>query len=271
MKKISILLCYLLIGFSANSQNVFNIFLRFKYSVTYKEYLSGNYRNDLFNLDVASKVSLFYSHIKSQRDSMMLVLKSEGYSGQAMMLELNERGYSQGANNIVLRDITNMKTTDYNIIASRYYSTSVDTKKLIWKITTDSINILEYKCIKAVTNFAGRQWIVWFAPDIPANYGPWKLNGLPGAILKAHDSEDYYTFDCVGISKMNIIFDSFMFKKYKEIEKDEYTNLLYKFKRNPIQYYENQNGYTLRGHHKDGTPIDMNRYKNLPYNPIERE
>ena len=61
-----------------------------------------------------------------------------------------------------------------------------------WKITKESQKILGYTCYKATGKFRGRNYVAWFAPDIPYNLGPWKLGGLPGLILKVdNDLFDY--------------------------------------------------------------------------------
>lgn len=57
--------------------------------------------------------------------------------------------------------------------------------KISWKISKESQKILNYTCYKATTTFRGREYIAWFTPELPYNYGPWKLQGLPGLILKA--------------------------------------------------------------------------------------
>lgn len=57
-----------------------------------------------------------------------------------------------------------------------------------WIIADSTKQILGYKCNKATTNFRGRQWEVWFTPEIAMPFGPWKLYGLPGLILSAHDT-----------------------------------------------------------------------------------
>ena len=53
-----------------------------------------------------------------------------------------------------------------------------------WKIETDTLTILNYKCRKASLTFRGRDYVAYFSEEIPISDGPWKFNGLPGLILK---------------------------------------------------------------------------------------
>ena len=50
-----------------------------------------------------------------------------------------------------------------------------------------------------MTEFKGRKWTVWYSAEIPISDGPWKINGLPGLILDAVDSDSLYHFYCVGM------------------------------------------------------------------------
>ncbi|GAA0562869.1 GLPGLI family protein [Chitinophaga japonensis] len=63
-----------------------------------------------------------------------------------------------------------------------------------WNISNQKKNIGKYVCVKATANFLGRSWMAWFAPEIPVSIGPWKLWGLPGAILEASDSQKDFLF-----------------------------------------------------------------------------
>ncbi len=53
-----------------------------------------------------------------------------------------------------------------------------------WKIMPDKRKILNYNCQLATTTFRGVDHKVWFTTEISQNIFPWKLSGLPGAILK---------------------------------------------------------------------------------------
>jgi GLPGLI family protein len=74
---------------------------------------------------------------------------------------------------------------------------------LDWKLTGDSATLYGYKVQKATTNFGGRSWTAWFAPDLPFNDGPYKFSGLPGLIVKISDSRNHYVFEFISIKKPN--------------------------------------------------------------------
>ncbi len=74
--------------------------------------------------------------------------------------------------------------------------------KINWKINKDTASFSGVKCQKATAYFKGRNWIAWFAPELPFQSGPWKLNGLPGLIVEAHDEKNEVKFQFAGIDKV---------------------------------------------------------------------
>jgi len=70
-----------------------------------------------------------------------------------------------------------------------------------WKISSDTATFGGLHCQKATCHFKGRDYIAWFSPDLPVRVGPWKLNGLPGVILDAHDVKNEVVFKFDGIEK----------------------------------------------------------------------
>lgn len=100
-----------------------------------------------------------------------------------------------------------------------------------WEITDSVKDCLGYSCLYATTNFRGRKWEAWFAPEIPISDGPWKLCGLPGIILEARDSTGTYSFTAHSIRQENIADVGFMgYKNYEKTTRDKYFESWWKFK-----------------------------------------
>jgi GLPGLI family protein len=68
-----------------------------------------------------------------------------------------------------------------------------------WKISSDTLTFGGLHCQKAIGYFKGRDYTVWFCPDLPVHTGPWKLNGLPGVIVDAHDAKNEVVFKFDGV------------------------------------------------------------------------
>jgi len=70
-----------------------------------------------------------------------------------------------------------------------------------WKISGDTATFGGLRCQQATGHFKGREYTVWFCPDLPVHTGPWKLNGLPGVIVDARDAKNEVVFKFDGVEK----------------------------------------------------------------------
>ena len=70
-----------------------------------------------------------------------------------------------------------------------------------WTLANDSQTILGHRCQKATCHFRGRDFVAWFAADVPIKGGPWKFGGLPGCILKVYDVQKIYVWEAVAIER----------------------------------------------------------------------
>lgn len=105
----------------------------------------------------------------------------------------------------VIKDFTNSTSTTYDragMVDIGYYGESFS--EFDWEMVDDSTKtILGYQCMKATVNYHGREWTVWFAPEIPLQDGPWKFCGLPGLVMEATETTGQHSFSVTGIETCN--------------------------------------------------------------------
>lgn len=84
------------------------------------------------------------------------------------------------------------------------YLVEEEIPRIDWKIEKDTLSFSGVKCQKATALFKGRNWVAWFAPELPFANGPWKLNGLPGLIIDAYDEKKEVLFQFGGFETVNV-------------------------------------------------------------------
>jgi len=84
------------------------------------------------------------------------------------------------------------------------YLVEEDAQKIDWKLSKDTLSFSGLNCKKAEATFEGKNWTVWYAPNIPFPGGPWKLNGLPGLIIEAYDTNKLVYFQFAGIENAKL-------------------------------------------------------------------
>jgi len=94
------------------------------------------------------------------------------------------------------------RSITYEATSAINYLVESETDNLNWKILKDTLNFSGIHTQKATTTYKGRNWIAWFAPELPFANGPWKLYGLPGLILEAYDDKNEVQFRFAGVEKV---------------------------------------------------------------------
>ena len=145
-------------------------------------------------------------------------------------------------------------------------------KTVDWEIQQDSKEILGYKVQKATGFFAGRNYVAWFAPELPFSDGPYKFNGLPGLILEISDLKNHYHFTLTGFQKLEPPVDKLLdLEKYKLVSQKELDQFRDDYKRDPFTAMESI-GVTIEWV-DDKQEAKMKRDVNESYkrenNPIE--
>lgn len=84
-----------------------------------------------------------------------------------------------------------------------------------WQITNESKVIGGFNCTKAISNARNNKIVAWFTNEIPINYSPLGLYGLPGLILQAETFFSTITIESIKYSE-NV---DLLTKKIVEYEK----------------------------------------------------
>lgn len=140
-------------------------------------------------------------------------------------------------------------------------------------VTDDAIReVAGYRCLKARCIFRGRAWEVWYAPELPATAGFWKLHGLPGMILAAEDASGAYRFTAVGIGqpaepmlRYRVPTRKMTRERVRKAEQAVYGD--------PISALFAEKGQNYFVTIRDGRPqlVSHDECAPIPYNPIELE
>lgn len=146
----------------------------------------------------------------------------------------------------------------------RYYKEPLDEIK--WEIGDSTANILGNECVLAETDYHGRHWKAWFTPEIPIPFGPWKLRGLPGLILKA-EAGNGFEFKATGIQSSDRIITPIF-------DQGKYSKTLRKKALSDEEYYQNNKQAIISAQYggnvkftsgfNDGPKYDGNKYSLEP-------
>ena len=271
-------------------------YLRITYSLSY---ISDSLKpkqiwEDRKILLIGDSVWHFYSDYQRHTDSSKTVAreKQKSFKPPTYSEKIRKEGYdiftypTKGSRS-VLEPITELSLYKYQEII----------EKPLWQLSEDTCTFLSYKCHKAITQFRGRDWTVWFTMEIPIDAGPWKLCGLPGLIVKAYDSREHYVFECIALENISnkkqpirtILGVSGNFiecshQAYVEAQQqfyENYVNFLLAMGWNifindasgrEIERIETPNTKFADSKVWWGIGVDArDRYRKIPYNPIELE
>lgn len=230
------------------------------YQFSYRQGIQNLPKTEWMYLDIGSQYIKFYSDNYYRMDSlysyrykdMIPIYTRDRHPCEELLFEIKTKQLS----------VFNRTVNGPAVLIS--YKEPIPQIK--WSIFDNmSKKISGYTCYKAQSEFGGRNWTVWFTPDIPLAYGPWKLGYLPGLILEAFETNNGYSFECISIKKQ-----SFPIKqancKYQKTTKKAWKQYEFKLHQSPISLL-NPEGSILYYHHNK----KLDEFWTIPYNPIELE
>jgi len=162
-------------------------------------------RQDLYNenmiLFLGSHSSAYKSYDKKMADALVRKQIQEQMANNPGGNVRIMRGKNSGSNTEYYQFAADGKLVRRERLINSYLIEE-PMPAISWKIENDTATFGGLHCQKATTHFKGRDYIAWFCPDLPFHSGPWKLNGLPGVIVDAHDTKNEVLFKFDGVEKV---------------------------------------------------------------------
>ena len=142
-----------------------------------------------------SGVSRFYSYDRFYLDSLMLA--SEGGGGTAV----DVWSLPSGTAFTVYKNFPEQgRMTSTDAIGTENYLVEEAVPDFGWRVLDEWKEVLGYRVRRAECTFRGRDYVAWFAPELPVSEGPWKFCGLPGLILEVYDTRLQYHYVLQGLT-----------------------------------------------------------------------
>ena len=197
--------------------------VRVLYALNAKDIKDEDTYIDLGKLEVGKRVKKYSSEFLNLSDQEVLKWKKEkGWKGRV------PKGYKMGGPKEVSDNWSELGFSDYIIRgnqlkeyacfplwAERENSSYTETWPLMqWTLADETLTILGHRSQKATCRFRGRDFVAWFAADVPIKGGPWKFGGLPGCILKVYDVQKIYVWEAVAIERGNFLISQYPDKLY---------------------------------------------------------
>lgn len=127
-------------------------------------------------------------------------LKEFTTSGADAYEIMRQQGLMPGKSYMNEKDFATKVITVWDQNGGDDYTYTVDSTDLTWNIGDSIKTILNYDCIIAKASYHGRNWTVWFTPEIPLEDGPWQFQGLPGLILNATSDDGEFGFEATALT-----------------------------------------------------------------------
>ena len=184
--------------------------VRILYALNAKDIKDENTYIDLGKLEVGRRVSKYSSEFVDLSDVEAVKWKKEtghtGYVPKSFWMggrpELHENWSELVFSDYIIRGNQLKEYACFPLWAERENSSYTEPWPLMqWTLANDSQTILGHRCQKATCQFRGRDFVAWFAADVPIKGGPWKFGGLPGCILKVYDVQKIYVWEAVAIER----------------------------------------------------------------------
>ncbi|MDH6307969.1 GLPGLI family protein [Dysgonomonas sp. PFB1-18] len=205
----------------------------YEYSVTDSDLNQSRTYYDI--LQVGKTKSKYFSYKSYRTDSIVYKKDINKITRKEYETIIRSNSISMGSPYTIIKNKDSQIIDYYDRIFIDYYVIADSLNIMKWTLKNKSEIVCGYLCQIAETNFRGRYWTAYYAPDLPINDGPWKFSGLPGLILKVEDSDKEHIFNAITLRKSadEIYIEK---KSYFKTNRKQFNQNLNKYKSNPSSF-----------------------------------
>lgn len=202
------------------------------YDVTFVNWYNDSPRTIKMSLLMNSRESKYFDEVAQWTDSLlsspdgkrqheeiiMATCVEKAPDGSILSIDLS-KGPVPKSDTYVINNLPESTLTFYDKFGTENIFYTEPIAEMVWQMSDSTANIMGYECNSATCDYHGRRWTAWFAPELPLPFGPWKLRGLPGLILKA-ESDNGTTFVVNGLQKSDrVISPVYRKEQYDKVER----------------------------------------------------
>lgn len=254
MKKLILISCYLSIFIIARAQKEDSVIANIHYMSSIIEYVEKKAYESEMVLSISQNRTVFYDRWYMEKKEIRDSVKKAGGGFQEMLRATSKyptpmhqyvyfNNYPQKGERLFI----NFMGKDV------YYTEKIEPVK--WELTNKDTIIAEYNCQSAIGTYRGHKWHVYYTPDIPFSVGPWKLHGLPGAIMYAKEDSGLAIFEAIEVRTPKKALPTPKLDRAIKCTPEEYRKMRIEEAHNPQEFMKNRFGFDSKGRKADGTPI----------------
>jgi len=185
------------------SQKIDSSFIECKYLATFLIDTANvnTLRKELVFLRIGENSSLFRSDFKEKADSITFaeIDKSNKNPVNGIAIMRTEKWASAKYVPEVL--YSKQKIIVYDKILNVMYNYEAE-ERTKWTFLNETKKIQGYTCKKAVGKYHNKIINVWYTEEIPISEGPYTFKNLPGLVLEAYDSKEYFHFTLESLKRV---------------------------------------------------------------------
>ncbi|TVQ16964.1 MAG: GLPGLI family protein [Bacteroidetes bacterium] len=193
----------------ANAKTIDNAHIILTYMLEYHQDSTNldDKRGEEMLLFIGSNHSLFMSYSRVLNDTIRSNLSRAEQMGVDQQTLMNQFTSSMQSSRFRYRLYKNYRENTlsfHQYVQGTYFLYEEPLNSMRWELIAGEERVIQnYQVTKATTYYGGRNWVAWFAPEIPISDGPYKFSGLPGLIIKIEDTKGHYVFTLTSFENLH--------------------------------------------------------------------